>query len=122
MKKEYKKLIKSKKFSFKKNLISEIKNSSYNSKILWNKISNLKQLDDTTNNDTTNISPKSWLKYFSELGCGNNARTLTKNHVTVGNLDYPFLLEDLDIAIKKLKNKKSAGPDLIINEMIKCLY
>ena len=34
-------------------------------------------------------------------------------------LDYPFTWAEVKLGIKNLKNDKSAGPDLVLNEVIK---
>ena len=37
-----------------------------------------------------------------------------------GPLDNPISTEELESAMKELKNKKAVGPDNICNELLKC--
>ena len=49
----------------------------------------------------------------------NDKKRLQDSNHLQSALDNPLSIEEIDKAIKKLKNKKAAGLDGILNEMIK---
>lgn len=124
-KKDYKRLVKSKRQTYKNSLVHEIKTSSYDPKILWSKIKDLKDLETDNPKDTSHINANVWFEYFKKLGDTKNGTTPIRINNSEGDLDSMdsmFSANELKAAIKKLKNNKSAGPDQITNEMIRCFY
>ncbi len=82
--------------------------------------------------DNSDISPKSWMDYFKSLfnvkstnidsaflEYVQNSLPILENMAEAGPLDHEISSKELEKSIKKLKNGKSAGPDGIINEMVK---
>ena len=82
--------------------------------------------------DHSNISPRSWMDYFKGLfnvkstnidtaflDYVQSALPTLDNISQTGPLDYEISFKELEMSNKKLKNGKSAGPDGIINEMVK---
>ncbi len=78
-----------------------------------------------------NISSSEWEAHFTSLNEEIPDSTPFHHHVsnTIGNfnnftsgmdaMNHPIQAQEFHSAVKKLKSKKSPGPDLIINEMIK---
>jgi len=91
-------------------------------------------------NDTKNdINSETWTKYFNKLlNIKSNTKkektneysymqyvkhslpTIEKNMNITGPLDQEITFEEVENAIKELKNKKASGPDGICNEILKC--
>ena len=67
-KKELRHLIKTKKKSFKQQILDQLDNmSDSNPKRYWNLVKELKEIDANSVTGTNPISPEDWLKHFSKL-------------------------------------------------------
>ena len=70
------------------------------------------------------ISESEWVEYYKFL-LDNNSSDLTRAEPTLGTaqtpspLDFPFNCSEIKKGIKRLKNGKKEGTDLILNEFIK---
>ena len=114
--------------SFKKYQSKFIKNirktKSSDPKTFW-KIINGSKLD--KNEAYTEIASQTFFKHFSSLGLSsdktgcNDSAALSANDGTDVNvfLDAPFSENEVANVIKKLKNNKACGIDLITNEFLK---
>ena len=78
--------------------------------------------------DTSGISPQTWLKHFSDLLSKNvdsNSNSDHNNFVECNleslksELDFPFTKTELLKGLKGLKNNKASSFDQISNEMLK---
>ena len=65
-----------------------------------------------------------WVEYYKSL-LDNNSSDLTRAEPTLGTaqapspLDFPFNNSEIKKGVKRLKNSKKEGTDLILNEFIK---
>ena len=85
-----------------------------------------------TNSDTESVDPDEWFDHFSTLlGKAKNPVKDKKDFKSyidnncedlVSELDEPFTIDELKLAVRNLKNNKSGSFDLISNEMIKCSF
>ena len=73
---------------------------------------------------SNSISESEWVEYYKSL-LDNNSSDLTRAEPTLGTaqtpspLDFPFNCSEIKKGIKRLKNGKKKGTDLILNEFIK---
>jgi hypothetical protein len=122
LRKDYLALIKRKKEEFYKlqedKILKEAENACY-------KIQNL--IKGTNNQNENQIPLPDWAKFyegiFNKNDPANNDETF-RDIINSANKEsnfVPLLDEEIFIAIRKLKNKKSPGPDKITNENIKTL-
>ncbi len=74
------------------------------------------------------ISDQTWFDYYSKLNTENYIPSPSENDLLHDleerneyniALDYPVSITEIKHHVKKLKNNKSPGPDLICNEMLK---
>jgi len=89
-------------------------------KEFWNYISKYKKKDKTLD---PIIPAKDWETHFKNLLVTNENEECHLNCEEAlsdsCNLDIPFTCKEIKVGIKRLKNGKSAGLDLILNEFIK---
>ncbi len=130
--KEYNKLRKKKMRQFKADIIDTLDDlRSNNVKEYWSLVDKLKAEETTESNKVaTSININDWEEYFTKL---INSDTMTstnkckitqdiadmESRVTFNELDFSITENEIIKSIKKLKNRKSPGPDLIVNEMLK---
>jgi hypothetical protein len=132
-KKQYKNLVKRKRKEHKNMLLQQLEiMSEQNPSTYW------KILDDLRNEEKDElkqspISLNEWAEYFKKLTNShtgtNNCKEVTENMLnniekmerapTFCELDYKITIDEIKLAIKKLKNNKAPGIDGIIAEMIK---
>ena len=104
--------------------LEELKNT--NSQEYWqllNKLRNQEKQD-----FSTSIQSETWISHFNKLFTPNyDDPKLNETLIELGNktgqyteLDYPISEKELYESINSLKNKKTSGPDGILNEMLKC--
>ena len=66
----------------------------------------------------SNVSIATWEKYFTELYSEEHENTETVFNEN-SDCQYEISADDVQLAVAKLKNRKSPGPDEITNEMLK---
>ena len=96
----------------------------------WNMIQKLKNAKDKSNP----LPIEEWAKYFNSLHnepmvskaddnflaqIESKLAALASNQASTDSLDKDFTLSEVTQGIKKLKSRKSAGPDFVLNEMLK---
>ena len=120
--KKYKKLLKRKKKFFHRNLNVSLRSlKSKNPKEFWNMLSD-REVD---KRPVINISMSDFVAHFSKLGSGDGTTTaVNESHVShsegnVNVLNDPISLTEVEKMIRKLKNSKACGRDLIHNEFLK---
>ena len=132
IKKAYKKLVKTKKRSFKEFLLQKIASfKSDNPKDFWEMVNELRQK--SANQISDKIDAEEWCTYFRKRATPHNSAKsgfeklvdldvskiaeFAKSNEPI--LDEPITLEEIRKASTKLKTCKAAGNDSISNEMIK---
>ncbi|MEW8547927.1 MAG: reverse transcriptase family protein [Candidatus Thiodiazotropha sp.] len=126
----YNKTKKYKERQYKKQLLEQIENlHSENPKEYWNLIDILKEEKYKTS-PAENIKPESWVSHFQSLGeipkkfedrvsqLHNLVHTLESQPV-FNYLDSVITIDEINNAVKKLKNNKATGLDTVSNEMLK---
>ncbi len=122
----FNKNMKIKERKFKENILNNLENmKGQNPSAYWKLFNKLKYNQSSESND---IDPITWQKYYKSLlkenyVCPENFKaeleSLEKNAKDIKTLDNPITDREILDAIKVLKNRKSPGPDSILNEMIK---
>ena len=115
---------------FRSCLISQLDNMYVNDpEAYWKLLRNLKE-DSSPNDPSRSISANEWLKHFESLykikdkfshqeeEFQNQLKDLTNVH-TFSELDSRITDKEVLLAVRNLKNNKSAGLDKIKNEMLK---
>ena len=133
IKKAYKKLVKTKKRSFKEFLLQKIASlESDNPKDFWEMVNELRQK--SANQISDKIDAEEWFTYFRKLSTPHNSAKsgfeklvddfnvskiaeFAKSNEPI--LDEPITLEEIRKASTKLKTGKAAGNDSISNDQIK---
>ena len=119
---EYKHLLKRKQKKVQNELLNELLSSIKSQKTFWNTIH---KISSNKRQPVNNISSDDWFVHFKEL--------LTKEtnvddsvpldrgveEEIVDNMNRPISKEEVLLAVRKIKNKKAAGPDGIIGELLK---
>ena len=120
-KKKLKKLVKDNKFSFKNQLMEDLKQSKNDSKKFWKMLDKFeKKSDDTVFKQ--GITNQRWISHFKSIF--NNPtgdKDFPKNTEESGELDFDISLNELKIGAYVLRLGKSPGFDCISNEMLLCL-
>ena len=130
--KSYKKLLKTKQKQFINSLFSELESlHSTDPRGYMNLVKALRNgnHDKTRPPDTDAIDPEDWFDHFSNLlgkakqstPTNDNMTEYIKNNIdlVVSELDSPFTIIELRLALQKLKNNKAPSFDKVTNEMIK---
>ena len=129
IKKAYKKLLKTKKRSFKEFLIASFE--SDNPKDFWEMVNEVRQKSADQISDKIDV--EEWFTYFRKLSTPHNSAKSEFEKLVDFNvskiaefaesnepiLDEPITLEEIRKVSTKLKTGKAAGNDSISNEMIK---
>ena len=87
-------------------------------------------MDNINDNDpTSSIDPNDWVEHFEELtkkpvsvvmdSHMQEQIALMESSKTFSQIDFGITLEEVRKAINFLKHGKSAGPDQVINELLK---
>ena len=132
LKKKYKHLVIKYKRSFKQRIYNQLENMSENSpKEYWELFEQLKTLQNGSNSDDSNmIDDSDWIQHYTKL---LGPKTYDKNRIDeiqdeiekfknvniVNKMDYEISIEEIQKAVKQLKNNKAVGIDQVKNEMIK---
>ena len=114
---EYKKLLQKKRIDYNKSLVSKLINSVHDQNNFW---SNVHKILPKASHGFSNISVDTWHQHFKDLlekDVENDEDSDIIN--TTSCLDNPISKEEVEFAIRKLKNGKSAGPDGLIGELFK---
>jgi hypothetical protein len=118
---EYKYLIDRKKKQYNEQLFSDLLAVVNNQKQFWSKIKNISK---RSIGQANNITTEDWFEHFKNvLQADVTEDQVEDQDVEVEYnevLDRPISREEILLAIKKLKRKKSAGPDGILGEFFKC--
>jgi ribosomal protein L22 len=131
--KEYKKIIKRQKNSFRNDLLSDLSSlQSGNTKEFWTLLNKLKNPDNDTDDAVESIDATEWYNHFAELSkkpsnhsCSDiklKTLELEQKPVTAffDQLNLPITISEIKKVLKRTKNGKSTGPDMISYEMLKC--
>ena len=126
IRKTYKKLLKMKKQEEKDSIISQLSLlRNVNPKLYWQLIEKLKGTD-TKDSLVDDINPEEWIAHFKNLSLKSFSDTSIDKEIQEREannekhlLDNPITICEIKKCIRKLKNNKTCGEDLIINEMIK---
>jgi hypothetical protein len=116
---EYKNMLIKKRKQFNKNSLNKLMTSINNQKEFWDCMKNISFKNRQPKND---ISVDNWFQHFkalldTDLPCDNN----DDEELDVENelMNRPISREEVVIALRKIKNRKAAGPDGIIGEFLK---
>ena len=112
--KRYKTLIRNKKSCYYNSSIDEIALNSRQPRMFWKKLKILKKSDTRE----ANFSESTIIKHFSSLLCTDRIQKPVLENSTNCDLDTDITLEEVNSALKKSKNNKSAGLDVISKEMV----
>ena len=127
--KVFKKLVSKKKTLLKQSLLDKLDNlNDRNPQAFWKIFDQLRNFEKTR--ITNSISHKDWLNHFTNLMNDVSDPMVSfestldsfirSNSMSIFNeLNYRISIAEISGAIGKLKNKKSCGPDGILNEMLK---
>ncbi len=124
-KKHYKKLLKNSEECYNKNIIDTLNSCHENdSNKFWKEFN---KLNKAAENESC-IPDKTWYDYYQKLNTEMHKPTQAEmeklqnaemSHSNQNHLDYEISIAEIKRHIRKLKNKKSPGLDLISNEMLK---
>ena len=117
---EYKKLLKRKKKDYNYGVLTDLLNAIDSQRDFWNK---MHKISSNRKQPINNISTEKWFSHFKAL---LDKDTQSNDEITdqyCGEEDHylnrPISKEEVQMALRKLKNGKAAGPDGIIGELIK---
>ena len=117
---EYRKFLSDTKLQFyrnRNNLLATTKNP----KLFWKTFNNTR----TSNMKKNEIPKKEWMEHFRKLLSDKNHYSLkletSTQPVTDMLLDCPITIDELSKVLKNLKLNKTAGPDLLPNEIYKLM-
>ena len=127
--KSLRKMSKTLKKEYKQNIINKISNlSNDESKEFWKILRNIKHDNDIT--DEPNIDLNQFANHFKDQGNPTKIDKIFENQINIELInqeqkllkketDKPITISEIKDQIKRLKNGKSCGPDLICYEIIK---
>jgi hypothetical protein len=129
-KKLYRQTLKREKKCYRQQIVDKLQLASENNpKEYWNLLEKLKGLDKTSTSQQSSIEREEWFSHFSNLlkpyeltqrdGEVTSELQMLEKMPVFNELSFRIKQEEMEQAIKKLKNGKSAGPDRILSEMIK---
>jgi hypothetical protein len=122
---EYKRLLKRKEKQFNDTLINQLISSVNNQKDFWNTVH---RISFKRKQPANNIGVDMWFQHFKELlerNVDNDGTLIHVSDVSVddnyvdNDLNRPISKEEVLLALRKLKQRKAAGPDGIIGEILK---
>ena len=130
--KTFKKLLKYKERLFFDSKINELVNNKNNDKF-WDTLKSMNENNISASNSNNEAPTEKLYDHFKNLHLAPEHTTLSTFHLNVleekkrlekaknlqSELDDPIPTEEIDKAIKKLKNKKAPGLDRMRNEMLK---
>ena len=125
--KEYKQTIKNKKKEYDESRLQTLNDSIGNPKEFWRIIRSVNRKSFIYNR----ISNEQWYQHFSKLFADSDVDESNNECVVEDDLrssedeeelfDQDITREEVIASIRKLKSSKSAGPDNIVGEMLKCV-
>ena len=120
---QYKQLLRTKKLQHRDNKIDELVKTRHPLNF-WTTLKSLSNQVESSLDST--VPMRKLYNHFQKLHSEPNANLLKKQELILKELKYkkttldkPFSEEEVKQSIKRLKNKKAAGPDRIRNEMLK---
>ena len=118
---EYKNLLKQKKKQFNDAMLHELVNSIKSQKDFWD---NMHKISFNRKQPPNNISTEDWFMHFKNLLEKNITEkdyftSTEEEEEEENNLNRKISKEEVIFALSKLKNRKAAGPDGIIGELLK---
>ena len=114
---EYKNMLKRKKRFYNSALLDELVTSIKDQKEFWE---NVHKLSFKRKQVSNNISVDTWFQHFrSLLEKEVNTEHAIENEDIDSYFNRPISKEEVLVALRKLKNRKAAGPDGIIGELLK---
>jgi len=132
VKKEYRRLLRSKKIRYEQEIIDDLVANSNNPKEFWKKV---KQMNKKSLNNSNCIPLDKWIEHFSLLNRNDPSKIHENNPFTVevmnalknkysGNSNCPILDKNFTIreilgGIKLLKSGKASAYDIVDNDLIK---
>ena len=115
---EYKNLLHKKKKEFNNTVLAKLVKSIKDQKCFWE---TLHSISKKKSQPLNSISANEWFTHFQKVL--ENETDIEEIDIVYDNedndLDRPISREEVLLAIRKLKNNKTAGPDGIIGEMLK---
>ena len=106
---------------YKTQIVNQMNENYFNPKTFWLLLNKLKPSKAADNAHIKSISPKQWLNHFGTLLFNNDCDT--QDHLIHDDpdsfLNAPVSKDEINLVLKKLKNRKAAGLDQLSNEMIK---
>ena len=135
-KKEYRRMLKSKKRDFERSAINNLLKLSSNPKDFWAYTKKLRSMDSNTITNSIAVSPGIWVDHFTSVN-KRDPSSLHPNdpyivhvlkelidiskqqHPKCKVLDKPFTIKEILGAIKRLKLHKASGIDIVSNDLIK---
>ena len=96
-----------------------------NPKLYWQIIDKLKD-SESKDSLASDIDSEDWIRHFKNLSLQpysddslNDEISLLESTASDNSLNVEFTIREIKVNIRKLKNSKACGEDLILNEMIK---
>jgi hypothetical protein len=122
--KKYKNMLRLKKKQFNENMINKLILSVNNQKEFWDTVRNIIP---KRNKSSNHISADDWVLHFKGLleheNCVVDSHTTNDNNINADandlSLNRPIGKDEVELAVRKLKLKKAAGPDGLISEIFK---
>ena len=115
----YKEMLNSKKKSFNRTMIDKLLTSIDSQKEFWETVQNIIPKKNRTSNQ---ISPELWFAHFKQLLEQDDFLfhpQYDDSDDTNLSFNRPISIEEVELAVRRLKLKKAAGPDGIISEILK---
>ena len=119
---DYNELLRKKKAAFDEKRIQKLKAAATDPKTFWQTIRTVNRKAVVYND----ISTKQWFNHFSSVFKFQDSEITTEENIVSDDLEPEPLFneaitkEEVIASIRKLKTGKSAGPDKILGEMLKC--
>ena len=121
--KEYKNILRNKRKAFNHALADKLVQSISDQKIFWQ---TMRTVAGSCSQPSNNISITDWFNHFKNLlekdvneVNDNDVEDVDTTDVDNCVFNRPISKEEVELALRKLKNRKAAGPDGIISEILK---
>ena len=113
---EYKNLLYRKKKQYNESILEQLMSTVNDQQNFWKTLRKVS----SKSNPPNNVTMSQWFAHFKDL-LDRNVVDDVEDDTADGFfvLDRPITKEEVELAMQKLKNKKAAGPDGVIGEMIK---
>jgi hypothetical protein len=130
--KEYRSTIKRQQKEYKNGILQQLStNYKQNPSAFWNLLDLLKKADADLDSQAECIAPNEWTDHFKLISKTTDKHSSSRleseikklesiksNDINL-NLNAPITMAEIKCVIKNLKNNKSSGNDMILNEMLK---